>query len=441
MLDLLKEIILDSQEKTFFTGVKRNIEIETVTAKASILMGVRRSGKSTFLHQILKKIKDSGVSASNILYINLIDERLHALQKEDLSLVTEAYYQIYPEKRQKEKIYCFFDEIQWIEGWESYIDRLQRSENCEIYISGSSAKMLSREIASQMRGRSLAWEIFPFSFREFLKAKNISCSAELSSSQRQHIQKAFAQFWESGSFPEVIDLPENLRIKVLQEYFQTILYRDLIERHDIGHPRALKDLAHRLLENCGNLYSQNRLYQYLKSLGHHIQKSTVADYLDWLEDSYFIFSVPIYEASLSKQKHNPRKCYCIDHALVRAVSSGILLNKGHLLENLVYINLRRISSSIFYYKTASSKEVDFILQDRDNQCHLFQVSLDLYHPQTRKRELSALNEAMAECNLQRATLVCMDHKEEIDMPAGRINVIPVWKFLLDVSQLESPAVF
>jgi len=189
MINTLKEIILDFQENTFETGVPRRLKTVPVKGKATVCIGVRRSGKSTFMFQVIKHLLESGTSLQNILYLNFFDDRLHGLQQESLSIISEAYFSLYPEKKNSEKVYCFFDEIQILSGWEAFVDRLMRTENCEIYITGSSAQMLSREIATQMRGRALSWEIFPFSFREFLDAKAINYSGFISSKKRLLIQK------------------------------------------------------------------------------------------------------------------------------------------------------------------------------------------------------------------------------------------------------------
>jgi predicted AAA+ superfamily ATPase len=173
MIDLIKEIILDFQDIELLTGVPRRLEIKPVELKATVCIGVRRSGKSTFMFQLMQQLLDSGIARQNILYLNFFDDRLHNLQHERLGIILEAYFSLYPEKKNTEKIYCFFDEIQVVSGWEPFVDRLMCTEKCEVFITGSSAQMLSREIATQMRGRALSWEIFPFSFREFLDFKGI----------------------------------------------------------------------------------------------------------------------------------------------------------------------------------------------------------------------------------------------------------------------------
>lgn len=454
MIETIKSILLDYQEARLETGVPRRLRVESIRGKATICIGVRRSGKSTFLFQIIQRLLESGVPRQNILYLNLFDDRLHDLRKDNLALIPEAYYSIYPEKKGTETVYCFFDEIQAVPGWEPFIDRIMRTEKCEVYLTGSSARMLSKEIATQMRGRALSWEVFPFSFREFLDCRGIESEGALSTKKRLHIQKAFEEYWAIGGFPEVVaqlprfggphrvgdpglrvgvpvSMPETLRIRTHQEYFQAILFRDLIERHDISHPKALSDLAHRLIDNTASMHSIKSLWGYLQSLGHNAPRSAVTNYVQWFEDAYSLFTVPIFDASLARRNTNPKKIYCIDHGLVSSVASGVLINSGHLLENLVYTSLRRLHQEIYYYKTRSGKEVDFIIPLGGRSRLLVQVSESLTESQTRKREIGALAEAMAEVGVKSATIVTRSEEEQVETESGVIQIVPAWRFSLD----------
>ena len=440
MIEILKSIILDFQEFELETGVPRHLKVCAIPGKATVCIGVRRSGKSTYLFQVIKQLLDEGVPRKNILYLNFFDDRLHRLRHEGPGLITEAYYSLYPEKKNTETVYCFFDEIQELPGWEPFIDRLMRTERCEVYITGSSAQMLSREIATQMRGRALSWELFPFSFREFLDYRQIEWTGHISTKKRLLIQKAFEDYWEIGGFPEVVGLDRRLRIKVHQEYFHAILFRDLIERHNIPHPRALMDLAHQLIDNTGSLYTINSLTGYLKSLGHKAPKSAVSEYIQWFEDAYFLFTVQIFDASVVRAKANPKKIYCVDHAMVTSVASGILINSGHLLENLVFTALRRITPHIWYCKTRGGLEVDFLAQKHDRSRMLVQVCESMVDPQTRKRELTALSEAMAEYGLRSGTVVTRNEDGQIEVGSGKIEIVPAWRFLLNLSEPDNRSI-
>lgn len=431
MIDVIKEIILDFQSVDLPIRTQRHLNLTTVPGKATVCMGVRRSGKSTFMQQIMKLLSEKGVAKQNILHLNFFDDRLHGMTEAKLGNILEAYYSLFPEKKNAETVYFFFDEIQVVPNWESFVDRVMRTEKCEVYITGSSAQMLSKEISTQMRGRALSWELFPFSFREYLDHYSIDAKGTLTSKTRMQVQKAFEEYWEAGSFPEVLSLDRRLRIKIHQEYLQAVLFRDLIERHDISHPKGVTDLAHWLINNAGSTYTINSLTGYLKSLGHKIPKTSVAQFLEWFEDAYFLFTTRIFDASLSRSNANPKKIYCIDHAMIRSISSGIMTNAGHLLENLVFLALRRVTPQIYYVKTKSGKEVDFIVQT-PNQRMLVQVAETIVEPKTRKREITALSEAMAEFRLTSSTIVTRQDEEKIQVPAGIINVVPAWRFLLDV---------
>jgi len=434
MLETLKAIILDFQESPLDAGVPRRMALKAVPGKASVCIGVRRSGKSTYMFQIMQRLLDHGVPRQNILYLNFFDDRLHGLQQAGIRLVAEAYYAMFPEKKGTETVYCFFDEIQSLAGWEPFVDRLMRTEKCEVYLTGSSARMLSKEIATQMRGRALSWEMFPFSFREFLDYKTIDSAGALSTKRRLLVQKAFGEYWEAGGFPEVVGLTRQLRVKTHQEYFHAVLFRDLVERHDVAHPKAVADLAHWLVDNIAAPYSVNRLTGYLQSLGHNAPKSAVSNYLAWFEDAYFIFSVRVFDASLARSHTNPKKAYCVDHAMITSLSSGILVNSGHLLENLVFTALRRIFPEVFYYKTATGREVDFVVPSRPRSPILIQVCESLAEPQTRKREVAALSQSMTELRVKTATIVTRAQDERIETDAGTIEVVPAWRFLLELPE-------
>ncbi len=430
MLERLKEIILDRQESVLEPGTPRRLEYASMPRKASVFIGVRRCGKSTFMAQQMERLLAEGAPRQSFLYLNFFDDRLHELRQGKLERIMEAWFALYPEKKGREKTYCFFDELQMLPGWESFVERLMREENCEVFITGSSAQMLSREIATQMRGRALTWELFPFSFREYLDFHGVDGDAPLSTRRRLLIQRAFDDYWERGGFPEVAGVERSLRIKLHQEYFNALLFRDLIERHDVAHPKAVTDLAYWLIDNTASLYTINRLTGYLKSLGHTAPKATVSSYLDWFEDAYFFFTVRLFDASLARSHANPKKIYCVDHALITSTSSGVLVNSGHLLENLVFMALRRVTSEIYYLRTRNGREVDFIARLPDRSRLLVQVCESLVEPATRKREVTALAEAMQEQGLSRGVIVTRREEEQIDLANGTIEVLPAWRFLL-----------
>ena len=234
----------------------------------------------------------------------------------------------------------------------------------------------------------------------------------------------------------------QIRVRIHQDILRTLLFHDLIAHQDIRHPKAVIDLTHVLLNQLGSTYSFNHLTQWLKSLGHSASKSIIADYINWMEDTYFLFTVRLYDASSMRSKVNPKKIYCIDHALAQSVQSGFLANSGHFLENLIFLALRRLSPTLFYYKTQTYKEVDFITPEWDpewtsrQRWTLIQVCETIADPKTRHRELRALEEAMREMKIAHAFLVTRRDTEHIPTPAGSIEVIPTWRFLLNTANSE-----
>jgi predicted AAA+ superfamily ATPase len=250
LLEVIKEIILDNQKLILFPGIIRHTFFDNLPGKASICIGVRRSGKSTLLYQKVEMAKKE-YGEENILFLNFFDDRLTELRTGNLHLVMEAYYSLYPQKK-GERIFCFFDELQECKNWEPFVDRILRTENTEVYITGSSAKLLSKEIATQMRGRSLTVELFPFSFREFLDYHSVNYK-KMTTETRYSLSHWFDKYFETGGFPEVANVDKKLRVKVHQEYYKAILHRDIIERFDSIHPRATIQIAYRLLTSVSSL--------------------------------------------------------------------------------------------------------------------------------------------------------------------------------------------
>ncbi|MBM3496095.1 MAG: ATP-binding protein, partial [Armatimonadetes bacterium] len=429
LIEMLKSLILDAQSAWPDTGTRRSLALRPVAGKATVCIGVRRCGKSTLMLQEAERLEAAGVRRENVLHVNLFDDRLRSLREHGLQPVLDAYFDLYPGKKHAETVYCFFDEIQTVPEWESFVDRILRTEKCRVYLTGSSAHMLSREIATQMRGRAVSWELFPFSFREFLRHRGIRTAGALSSRNQVLVRNAFEQYMEAGGFPEVADVERPLRVRIHQEYLQAVLFRDMVERHDIAHPRAVVDLAHRLLDNVASAHSINSLTGALSALGHRAPKTAVADYVRWFEDAYFIFLAPVFDASITRRTVNPRKAYCIDHALVESVSAGILANTGHLLENVVYVALRRLHPEVYYYKTSTGREVDFAVPVRGGPPELVQVCADQSDPKTRARETAAIAEAMKEVGADRGTIVTRGEIGEVAVETGLIRIVPCWRYL------------
>lgn len=437
MIECLKRIIREYQSLEPPDGLlPRCVAIGSLPGKVSVVTGVRGVGKTTLLHQRIRRLIESGVPAETILYLNLADDRLYWLRHENPDLIMYAWFELYPQKRGSETVYCFFDEVQTLPHWQLFIDHLIRNEKCEATVTGSLLPSPEEETASPLTGRIVSWEIFPLSFREFLDGKDIESDGPLSTKQRPTTQKAFEDYWEVGGFPNVNRLDQHQRIEAHQANWNTIL-ASIIGHHNISHPRAVMDLAHCLVDNTGSFYAVSHLTDYLKSLGHRVRKSSVVDWLAAFEDAGLLFSVNIFSNSPTRISVNPRKVYCIDHALAASVSSGILTNRDSLLENLVFTALRRVTPELFYHKTKTGREVDLVAllpsaPGQERAVMLVQVCASLADPRVKQSEVRSLSEAMVEMAVVEGTIVTWRTDETIPVGFGTIQVVPVWRFLLEM---------
>jgi len=438
MIECLKRIIREYQNLEPPGGqLPRRVAIGSLPGKVSVVTGVRGSGKTTLLHQRILQLVESGVQRENILYLDMADDRLYWLRHENPDLILEAYFELHPQKRSSETVHCFFDEVQALPHWPLFIDRLMRTEKCEVTVAGSLLPSPDEETASPLTGRIVSWEIFPFSFREFLEGKGIESDGPLSTKQRLTIQKAFDDYWQVGGFPGENCLDQH-HIETHQANLNTIL-TSIIGHHSISHPRAVIDLAHWLVDNTGSFYAVSHLTDYLKSLSHRVRKSSAIDWLVAFDDAGLLFSVNIFSSSPTRISVNPRKVYCIDHALAASVSSGILTNRDSLLENLVFTALRRVTPEIFYHKTKTGREVDLVallpsVPGQERAVMLFQVCASLADPRVKQSEVRSLSEAMVELAVAEGTIVTWRTDETIPVGFGTIQVVPVWRFLLDLPQ-------
>lgn len=426
---IVAEQIIDNQQADFVPASPRTLEIRALDGVISIVMGVRRCGKSTLMESIMARLVTKGVPRENIVWLNFSDDRFLPLRLGDWDIIHSVYFSIYPEKRRKEKVYFFFDEIQLYPNWELFVERLRREENCEIYITGSSARMLSKEIGTALRGRTLSWELFPFSFSEYLTRCNPPRNKK-SSNYRLFMQNAWERYKEEGGFPAVFGIDASLRRQLHREYFNALLLRDVIERYNVRYPQVLRHLANRVINGIGTLFSVRKAHDELKSLGYSLGRDTITQFLQWMEDAYFIFAVPAFSASVARQAREFRKLYCVDHSMAASLSTRILKNRGQMLENMVFCALRQETSDVYYYRTKEGYEVDFIAIFRNGDKVLVQVCDDMSTPETRSREIRALTSAMTETKLTVGYIVTESLNETIETPGGSICCIPAPEFFM-----------
>jgi predicted AAA+ superfamily ATPase len=380
--------------------VPREIIFPKSVDKIFVAIGMRRTGKTYFLLQTVKELLAKGIPMSRILYINFEDDRLYPLSQEKLRNLLESFYALYPENHEQ-KCYIFLDEIQNVEQWSIVIRRYYDTKQAQLFLTGSSAKLLSSEIASSLRGRSLAIEVWPFNFSEYLTAKHVATKKEPHGKKYlDTMYSCLRSYLEQGGFPEVVNATVGDRMRILQDYVNVVIFRDIVERYKITNTTLVKYLIKTLLKNAGSYLSTNKLFNDLKSQGFVVGKNTIHEYLGHIEDAYLAFRVSLYSESIRKMQTNPKKIYAIDSGLINAYTIGISENKGHFLENLVYLDLRRRKQEIFYYLTKNRNEVDFLTKSLKGKWQLYQVVWDIEDRDTFEREKRALHEAEKELGIK-----------------------------------------
>lgn len=409
----------------------RRVRLLELPGKADVVVGMRRVGKSWLLLQRIGELLAAGVPKSRILYCEFEDERLAGLQAAHLSLLEDAFFARHPDSRDQE-CWFFFDEIQEVPGWEKFVRRLLGPGKVHVALTGSSARLLSREIATSLRGRAMTTELLPFSFLEVLAHGGVTLPTQWPETpdQRSRLQHAFDRYLRVGGFPEVQQLEADPWRRLLQGYLEIALLRDVAERHRISNLPALRFVIRRLLRSVASKTSPHALHQDLKSQNIAAGKDQLYAFLTHLEDAFLVFLLPLHTASERRRQMNPRKCYAIDHGLVRACVPGVTEDTGHHLENLVYLELRRRGEVLGYHVTASGGEVDFVAADPMGRQQLVQACAELGEPATRERELRAIVEAVAETGIQQATIVSLAEDAVVRRDGVEVRIVPAWQWLV-----------
>ncbi len=425
--DIFKELIVEFQEKKLPFIAERNIVIPTNTEKIISVIGVRRSGKTYALFQTIKNLLKN-TPIEKIVYINFEDERLE-LKAEELGLLIEAYKELYPEIPLNE-VYFFFDEIQNIKGWERFVRRVYDNYSKNIFITGSNSKLLSTEIATSLRGRTITYKVFPLSFKEFLKFKDFDFKEKdfFSLEKRTILKNFFNEYMKFGGFPEIVKVEDkDLKIKILQEYFEVMIYKDIVERYQIKSPTILKYFTKRLIESIGKPVSINNIYNELKSQGYKVSKDTLYEFFDMLEAVFFVLVVKKFSKSVLKTELSQKKAYLVDNGFLTALTFLFLENYGKLLENVLAKELIARECEIFYFK--EKKECDFIVI-KNKDIIPIQVSYSLQDKKTKEREIKGLLEALNFLNKKEGIILTYEEKDEITVEDKNIKIIPMYEFLL-----------
>ena len=401
--------------------IKNRHYILPETEKIISIVGVRRSGKTFFLYQIIKNLLSKGVPKKCIVYINFEDDRLFSLNIEDMNDLIEAYYSLYPSTKDLKK-YFFFDEIQVIENWEKFIRRLDDKENIKLILTGSSSKLTSQEIATSLRGRTLSIQFYPLNFLEYLNFFDIKLPKKFKYSEVRHkIRNLFEKFIYEGGFPEIITT-NNLKSEILRSYYDLIFYRDLVERYNLRNFIALRHLMSYLLTNIGNTFSFNAYFRIINQQI-RISKDTLLEYFGYLQEIQFVFSVKLFSFSVKQQQANPVKIYCIDNGLRNNAVFKFSKDEGRLVENIVFLTLKRNFSKVFYWK--GKNEVDFVVPASMKEVQLINVC---YDDEISMREYKGFEEFKKKFPDLKCKMLILT--KNLDDSSKEILKIPVWEWIL-----------
>ncbi len=429
MKDILKNIISNFHATNLKTSYHRKIKLPITSGIIVSVVGVRRSGKTFLLYETIKKLIDNGISKGNILYINFEDERLN-LQQADLDIILQAYRELYPQQK-LEDCYFFFDEIQNIKGWEKFIRRVFDTISTHIYITGSNSKLLSSEIATELRGRTISYTVYPLCFSEFLDFNQVNPNW-YETKQKIKILSLCDHFLNYGGFPEIYNLDTELKIKKLQDYFNSIIYKDLIERYDISNPTILKFFIKKILEQITKPISVNKIHNDIKSMGYKISNNILYEYLDHIKATFTAIIINKFDFSEIKQEKSEKKAYSIDNGILTALDFSFSENKGKLLENMIALELLKHEKELTYYKNVV--ECDFIIKQK-NKFLPIQISYSLQNADTKKREIKGLISACEFLKVKKGIIVTYEEEFSEKINDIEITIVPAYKFMLEIPSL------
>lgn len=394
------------------------------------LIGVRRSGKTYLLYDSINRLVKSGVPKENILFLNFEDERL-TMSSSDLDLILQSFNELYPEKKLSD-CYFFFDEIQNVIGWEKFVRRVFDNYSKHLFVTGSNAKLLSTEIADSLRGRTITYTVYPLKFSEYLQFNNIEPDI-IHPIKRANVIQSASQFIMQGGFPETINLNKEIQLKILQRYFNTMIFRDIVERYKINDVQILKFFIKKLFSNIGKPLSINKAYNDIRSLGYKISNNYLYEFEQYIYAVFLAISIPKFDYSEIKQSKSDKKLYAIDTGLLSAIEFSLSQNRGKLLENAVLMELIKNETEVFYFK--DKYECDFMVRQKDAVLPV-QVTWQLEDESTKNRELRGLTEACKHINSSNGLIITADQKNKLIIDGISIDIIPFyeWALLMDFTK-------
>lgn len=415
--------------KQVFDGVKREKFQKLIslmdTNQIITITGIRRCGKSTIIKELIQcLISEKKVNPKNIFFLNL-EQPIFDRYKDNpeyLNKILEDYLKItLPE----DKIYIFLDEIQFFKNWQVFIKSKYEQKKFKFVITGSNSKLLSSEMITLLSGRTIGLKLFPFNFKEILLSKNIEINKISIISKKIEIMNYFDNYLKNGGFPEITLLPkEELKKEILTDYAKNIIYQDIIPRFSIKKSKDIETLFYYLISNITKPYSYNSLSKII-----NISDKTIKEYIKYFEDSFLLTEIEKYNDSLKKQIKSAKKIYFIDTGMINAFSFSISPDRGRLLENLVFYELKKREKTIYYY--SEEKECDFVIKEGIKIVSAIQVADNLFDEKTKKREIEGLINAMKKFNLTNGLILTYEEENEIIIDKLKIQIKPIWKWMIE----------
>lgn len=428
--NIFQSIIALHQEEIPLSLHKRSLQLPLNKQRIVTVTGVRRCGKSSLLHLTINRLLASGVDKEQILYIGFDDERLANMDVSDFDEILQAYRLMYPD-RPLSSVYMFFDEIQIVKGWELFVLRVYKSYCKNVYVTGSTAQMLSGEMSSALRGWPDEYTEYPLSFKEFIAFKGVKAN-RYTEEGAALMANMFKSYLLTGGFPQaVLANVETERVKLLQAYFNTMLFRDMIEHYNISaSPSVVRYFLKRVFNNITKPSSVNNIYNDLKSQGLKLSKDSLYQWLDYACNIFLLHKVPKYSKSIIKQSTSLSKYYVVDFALAKSVLLPQSEEKGKALENAVYMHLARHlneNEQIYYFNEGA--ECDFVIANDEGVKELIQVCWELDEFNT-PRECGGLCAASAATGCKKISIVTCNQTQSIHYGDLQINVVAAWDFML-----------
>ncbi|MGC8533691.1 MAG: ATP-binding protein [Candidatus Parvarchaeum sp.] len=420
----IKGYLVDKKQDIASLDVKtRGLKLEPVVNFITSIIGPRRAGKTYLIYEF---IKERQLKPEDYIFINFEDEDTIRFRRDDLLKSPYLSKEIYG----KEPDYLFFDEIQSLEGWERLIYTLYEKKRYKVVITGSSSKLLSREIATSLRGRALPLIVLPLSFEEVLKAKSMLLSLPLSSGKVSGIKYELSNYLANGGFPDIVF--DNVKpVQFFRQYLDLVVFKDLTERFGIRNISVVKLLMTSILSSFGKEFSISKQYKTLKSMGINVSQKTVYSYVQLFEDSFFCFFVPRFSTSLRKSSLSVKKVYLNDNGFANISGDKEV---GRQMENAVFIELlrRKGNYDIFYWKDYQQREVDFVITTNNKPTNLIQVTYASHKTNLQDRELFSLLRASEELHCNNLLVITWDYEAEEKIKGKKIKFIPLWKWLLKI---------